>query len=168
MEIVQLTGKDGNNLLALYRAVAADLKRQNIRQWDWLYPNGFVIRGDLRRGTAFGVRIGSRIIGAIVVDDRQSKRYEGLPWVDHAVDRVRCIHRLAVDPTCQGQGIGGKLLRFAEEQALLSGGTSIRLDVYSGNSGAAKLYARGGYRQVGQIRFPLRKEEYICYEKLLG
>ncbi|MDU0202089.1 MULTISPECIES: GNAT family N-acetyltransferase [Paenibacillus] len=168
MEVVQLTAKDGKNLLALYRTVATDLKRQNIRQWDWLYPNGFVIRGDLKRGTAFGIRVGSRIIGAIVVDDRQSKQYEGLPWVDQAVGHVRCIHRLAVDPTCQGQGMGGKLLRFAEEQARLSGGTSIRLDVFSGNPGAAKLYVRRGYRQVGHIRFPLRKEGYTCFEKLLG
>lgn len=168
MDIVQLTEQDGNNLLALYRTVAADLKRQDIRQWDWLYPNRFVIRGDLKRGTAFGVRMGTRIIGAIVVDDRQSKRYEPLPWADHEVGHIRCIHRLAVDPACQGQGIGGKLLRFAEEQARLSGGTSIRLDVFSGNPGAAKLYIRGGYRQVGHIRFPLRKERYVCFERLLG
>jgi GNAT superfamily N-acetyltransferase len=168
MDIVQLTAKDGNNLLTLYRTVAADLELQGIRQWDWLYPNRFVINGDLKRGVAFGVHVDSRIIGAVVVDERQSKQYEGLPWVDQEVGHIRCIHRLAVDPTYQGHGLGGKLLRFAEEHARLLGGTSIRLDVFSGNPVATKLYVRGGYHQVGHIRFPLRREKYTCFEKLLG
>ncbi|MDD9267295.1 GNAT family N-acetyltransferase [Paenibacillus sp. GCM10023248] len=168
MEIVQLGVKDGSDLLALYRKVTAELNRQGIRQWDWLYPNRFVISGDLKRGNAFGVREGSRIIGAVVVDSRQSARYEGLSWTEEAADQIRCLHRLAVAPDRQGQGVGGNLLRFAEEQARLSGGASIRLDVFSGNPGAAQLYVKAGYRQVGSIRFPLRKEPYACFEKLLG
>ncbi|WP_241242717.1 GNAT family N-acetyltransferase [Paenibacillus whitsoniae] len=164
MEIMPLTTKDVKSLLALYRRVTADLKRNGVKQWDFLYPNWFVVRGDLKRGTAYGLRDGKHMIGAVVVDDRQSASYGELPWT---LDGARCIHRLAVDPAWQGKGLGKKLLQFAEEQARASGGGCIRLDVYSGNPGAAQLYERAGYKQVGAIRFPMRSEPYFAYEKAL-
>jgi ribosomal protein S18 acetylase RimI-like enzyme len=167
MEIVQLMKEDRGSLSALYRAVAADLRRDGVNQWDRFYPNRFVIGGDVRRGTVFGIRNEGRIIGAVVVDRRQSGKYSGLPWSDRAGDPA-CIHRLAVHPDFQGQGMGKKLLRFAEEQARGAGGTSIRLDVFTGNPAAVGMYRRAGYAEVGTIRFPMRKVPYLCFEKSLG
>ncbi|NOV01161.1 GNAT family N-acetyltransferase [Paenibacillus planticolens] len=168
MEIIQLIKKDGKSLLSLYRTVSADLNRRGVHQWDWFYPNRFVIQSDVKRGTAFGIRDGEKLIGAVVVDAIQSSRYAGLPWIHQEAGQARCIHRLAVDPAYQGQGLGKKLLQFAEEQARGAGGASIRLDVFSGNPGAAQLYVRAGYRQIGTIRFPMRSEPYYCFEKLLS
>lgn len=168
MEITQLSKRDTKSLLSLYRTVSADLKMRGVHQWDWLYPNRFVIQGDLKRGTAFGLRDGDAMVGAVVVDSRQSSRYAGLPWIGQEAGQARCIHRLAVDPAYQGQGLGKKLLQFAEEQARMAGGASIRLDVFSGNPGAAQLYVRSGYQKIGTIQFPMRREPYDCFEKLLS
>ncbi|WP_135554432.1 GNAT family N-acetyltransferase [Paenibacillus cymbidii] len=165
--ILQLTEQDLPDLRALYRSVAAVLRANGVRQWDRFYPNRFVIRGDLKRETAFGACDGNgRIVGAVVVDRRQTGRYSGLPWSDRAGEPA-CIHRLAVHPEHQGRGIGKRLLQFAEQRARETGGTSIRLDVYTGNPGAVELYRRAGYAEVGTIRFPLRKEPYLCMEKRL-
>jgi ribosomal protein S18 acetylase RimI-like enzyme len=166
MEIVRLSLEDRKSLTALYRKVTADLRSNGVHQWDWLYPNRFVIGGDLKRGTAFGIRDGGRVVGAVVLDRRQSGKYADLKWADQS-GHPMCIHRLAVDPEFQGQGIGKRLLRFAEEQALATGGTSIRLDVYTGNPGAVGMYRRAGYSEVGEIRYPMRKESYLCLEKRL-
>ncbi|PUA37618.1 N-acetyltransferase [Paenibacillus elgii] len=166
MDIVQLTADDLKSLLTLYREVTAHLNQNGVRQWDWLYPNRFVIGADAKRGTAYGVREGDRVIGAVVVDRRQSGNYSELPWTDRTGDPA-CIHRLAVHPAAQGQGIGKRLLQFAEQQARTEGCTSIRLDVFTGNPGAVGMYRRAGYTEVGAIRFPMRKEPYLCFEKLL-
>ena len=166
MEIVRLSAVHCKGLLSLYRTVTAHLRDSGIHQWDWFYPNGFVIQGDIRRGAAYGILDGNQIIGAMAVDDRQSDQYHGLPWSD-PFELPACIHRLAVHPAHQGQGHGKRLLCFAEEEARLNGATSIRLDVFSGNAGAVQMYLRAGYAEVGTIRFPMRRAPYICMEKLL-
>lgn len=166
MEILQLIKEDRKSLTALYRTVAADLRRDGVYQWDQFYPNRFVIIGDVKRGAVFGIRDGVKVIGAVVVDRRQSGRYNSLPWFDRTGDPV-CIHRLAVHPAYQGQGLGKRLLQFAEEQAQSAGGTSIRLDVFTGNPAAVGMYRRAGYAEVGAIRYPLRKAPYLCFEKPL-
>ncbi|KIL42039.1 GCN5 family acetyltransferase [Gordoniibacillus kamchatkensis] len=166
MDIVRLSKEDGKSLRALYKTVTADLEQAGVHQWDRWYPNRFVIGGDVKRGAAFGIRDGGRIVAAVVVDRRQSANYGGLPWSDGTGDPL-CIHRLAVHPEYQGRGIGKKLLQFAEDRVRREGGTSIRLDVYTGNPGAVQLYRRAGYAEVGAIRFPMRPEPYLCFEKLL-
>ncbi|WP_308637356.1 GNAT family N-acetyltransferase [Paenibacillus silvisoli] len=166
MEIVRLTKEDVKSLVLLYREATVSLRKTGIRQWDRFYPNRFVIGADVRRGTVFGIREEGNVIGAIVVDRRQSGRYGNLRWRDETGEPA-CIHRLAVYPLCQGRGIGRRLLRFAEEHARSAGGSSIRLDVYSGNDGAVGMYRRAGYSEVGVIRFPMRKVPYYCFEKLL-
>jgi ribosomal protein S18 acetylase RimI-like enzyme len=166
-EIVRLTRADGSGLRALYRAVAADLRAKGVRQWDRFYPNRWIIGGDVRRGAAFGIREEGRIVGAVVVDRRQSGKYAGLPWSDRSGNPA-CVHRLAVHPAHQGRGIGKSLLRYAEEQARRAGCTSIRLDVYSANPGAVAMYRRAGYAEVGTVRFPMREAPYLVFEKRLG
>jgi Acetyltransferases len=167
MEIVRLTKEDLKSLVRLYRDVSAELRRAGIKQWDWFYPNRFVIGGDVKRGTAFGIRDGGRVIGAVVVDRRQSGEYKALPWHDWTGE-PGCIHRLAVHPNWQGKGLGRALLQYAEEEARSKGSTSIRLDVYTGNPGAVGMYRRAGYMEIGAVRFPMREEPYLCFEKALG
>ncbi|MFB6364157.1 GNAT family N-acetyltransferase [Paenibacillus elgii] len=94
MDIVRLTPQDRKSLMALYKEVTTHLKQSGVYQWDWLR---FVIGADVKQGTGFGVREGDRVIGAVVVDRRQSGNYGGLPWTDRTGDPA-CIHRLAVHP----------------------------------------------------------------------
>ncbi|HBF38124.1 MAG TPA: hypothetical protein DDW50_12470 [Firmicutes bacterium] len=75
------------------------------------------------------------------------------------------IHRLAVNPEYQKQGIGRQLMDFAEKCALERGYTSIRLDAYSGNHRAVNLYENRGYKKVGQFFYPSREFPFYCYEK---
>ncbi|CAG7653890.1 GNAT family N-acetyltransferase [Paenibacillus allorhizosphaerae] len=164
--IVSFTLADKKSVVSLYRSVTGELQRQGIRQWDWFYPNGVVVGSDIRRSSLFGVKAEDRVIAAVVIDDLQSPKYAPLPWSD-GEGSAACIHRLAVHPQHQGNGLGKRLLQFAEDTVREQGHSSIRLDVYTGNPGAVHMYRRAGYREIGEIRFPLRPLPYLCFEKLL-
>lgn len=166
MQIVKLVPEDKRRLLKLYRTVTADLRKDGVKQWDLIYPNGFVVKKDLLRGAAYGIRDGGRIVAAVVVDREMSDLYGPLDWEDRE-GTPACILRLAVHPELQGRGLGRRLLAFAENEAREIGGTSIRLDVFSGNPGAVSLYGKNGYREVGRVRYPMRKLPFLCMEKRL-
>ncbi len=166
MTIEVLNGTDKSKAMSLLRAVKKDLRRQGIGQWDRFYPNRFVVGGDIRRRNMYGIKQEGRLVAIVTLDTKMSDKYGALEWQD-AHGHPACVHRLAVHPECQGKGLGKQLLRFAEELAGRKGHSSIRLDVYADNPGAVRMYERAGYRQAGEIRYPMRKAAYLCLEKLL-
>ena len=58
------------------------------------------------------------------------------------------VDGLAVAEGVRGQGIGSRLIEALAEVARERGHPAIRLDVAEGNDGAARLYARLGFRAV--------------------
>ncbi|MFF2450144.1 GNAT family N-acetyltransferase [Neobacillus sp. NPDC058068] len=148
----------------LYAEITSDLRKKGVKQWDRFYPNRYIIKADITKGNLFGIMIGSKVAGAVVLDTNESKYYRNLKW-DDCNGKPLIIHRLGVLPQFQGKGYGKQLLQFAENYAETNGYTSIRLDVFSLNPGALKMYERAGYQFVGMVRFPFRKAPYKCYEK---
>ena len=58
------------------------------------------------------------------------------------------VNTVAVDPACQGQGIGALLLDLMVRQAQLRGAALIGLEVAAGNVAAQRLYASRGFESV--------------------
>ncbi|MEK0317256.1 GNAT family N-acetyltransferase [Cohnella sp. 56] len=164
MTIIQPAPSDRREILALFRDIRLSLALQGIRQWDRWYPNRWVIGRDLNCRNVHAIMDDGRIAGVVTLNTRQSSRYADIAW--HG-DSYACIHRLAVLPACQGRGIGGRLLKHAEDTARARGYASIRLDVCSANPGAANMYLRAGYTILGSIRYPFRPAPYLCCEKML-
>lgn len=77
----------------------------------------------------------------------QSGRLVGLlllvPGEDHLL-----LQNLAVAPEAQGRGIGGRLLRLAEEQARARGFGEVRLHTNAAMTENVELYRRHGYQQT--------------------
>jgi ribosomal protein S18 acetylase RimI-like enzyme len=165
MEISLVKKEDLKSVCNLYGVLTKDLRNEGIHQWDRFYPNRFVIKNDIKQGNLFGIVEEGQVIGAIVLDSNESKKYKILHWHDNK-GKPLVIHRLGIHPDCQGKGYGKLLLQFAEEYAQENGHTSIRLDVFSGNPGALTIYERKGYKKVGTIKFPMRPLPYYCYEKV--
>ncbi|WP_422656842.1 GNAT family N-acetyltransferase [Paenibacillus sp. EC2-1] len=133
-------------------------------QWDDQYPNPDVIGEDLEREALF-VAIGDgRIFGMIVLDQNQEDHFETVDWKQVEGPHL-IMHRLAVDPLAQGQGIARKLVAFAEKYAFQGGYKSIRLDTYSKNTAALKLYHGLGYELVGEVYYPGRVAGFPVFEK---
>jgi len=103
-------------------------------------------------------------IAYFAIDEEQPSEYNNINWITHG-EKVLVIHRLAVLPEYQDMGIAKKMLKFIEEFADENGYTSIRLDAYSENRKALKLYENHGYKRVGKLYFPNREVHFYCYEK---
>lgn len=98
--------------------------------------------------------------------EEQPLEYKEINW--HTEDKkVLVIHRLAVNYKYQNQGLGRQLLDLVESIAVENRYNSIRLDAYSGNPIALKIYEDRGYQKVGQLFFPFREIPFYCYEKKL-
>jgi ribosomal protein S18 acetylase RimI-like enzyme len=105
---------------------------------------------------------GHEMAGALVLNEYQDPEYAGVPWTIRD-GRVAVVHRLMVDPACQGRGIGRGLMRFAEDRARELGYGVIRLDAFTANPRALRLYRRLGYHDAGSVT--LRKGVFRCFEK---
>ncbi|MBY6032013.1 ribosomal protein S18-alanine N-acetyltransferase [Marinobacter daepoensis] len=69
-----------------------------------------------------------------------------------AATRLARIYSIAVSPSVRGQGVGERLVREAEKEAVEADRIIMRLEVREDNAGAIALYRRLGYRQFGTYR----------------
>lgn len=67
------------------------------------------------------------------------------------VEDILFIDMLAVHRGCQGNGLGSKLIQWAERYAKKSGLANAQLLVEQGNKKAQKFYSKKGYRQLDYI-----------------
>lgn len=104
-------------------------------------------------------------VAAVSLTWEQDAAYQTVEWLGS--EPVLVVHRLSVDPSYQRTGMGSHLMDFAEAYATQNAYASIRLDSYTGNPAATRLYQRRGYRKAGQVHFPRRSLPFICFEKIL-
>lgn len=62
------------------------------------------------------------------------------------------INILATFPEFRGQGLGAKLLEIADTKGRETGAPAMSVIVGSWNEGAARLYARAGYKEIARER----------------
>jgi GNAT superfamily N-acetyltransferase len=152
-------------LVRLLRECVAAMQRDGIDQWDDIYPTGEVLGGDIESGTIYVTALDAqRVIGAVVLDEHQAPQYRDVPWTI-ADGKVGVVHRLMVHPDFQREGIARSLMEFIEIRARELGYTVIRLDTFTRNPRALRLYQRLGYRDAGPVT--LRKGLFRCFEKAL-
>ncbi|MDB5085248.1 MAG: acetyltransferase [Bacilli bacterium] len=164
MEIIKAEITHLDSLNEIYSTVVHHLRSNKVFQWDSQYPNRNIIKSDLENGSLYGIVDNSYFVGAMVLNDEQETEYEKIQW-ENNVGKIMVIHRLVVHPTYQGMGVGKKLLCYAETLAYDNSYKSIRLDAYSGNPAALRLYDRHGYQLRGEVFFPRRELPFFCYEK---
>lgn len=63
---------------------------------------------------------------------------------------VGYIQTVCIDPRLRGQGLGSRLVKFAEDR-ILSVSPNVFMCVSSFNDGARRLYHRLGYQVVGEL-----------------
>jgi ribosomal protein S18 acetylase RimI-like enzyme len=125
------------------------------------YPDEKTLDNDTKRvRLPFG---GFRELLAAASNENPNRNTSCLTGI--AQQKVCVLHRLCVNPKVQRQGIGARILSLAENAARESGYGAVRLDAFSQNPAALKLYAKSGYRYVGNVFF--RKGKFFCYEKKL-
>ncbi|KYK31544.1 MAG: hypothetical protein AYK22_02300 [Thermoplasmatales archaeon SG8-52-3] len=78
--------------------------------------------------------------------------------------KVAGIETLNVDPLFQGNGIGKKLIKAAEEDMYTMYIKKIRLEVSVGNISAIKLYERLGFIKIALLKEYYTYKQYSSYD----
>lgn len=157
-------GTDFDEICSMFRQAVARMNVQNIDQWDEQYPTAKDIHADIEKKQMFILLQDGRVVSAVVLNEKQDEEYAKGQW-NHADAGFAVIHRLCVHPDVQKQGIGRKTLAFAETYLYDRGYAAVRLDAFSENPHALKLYERLGYSRVGEVSF--RKGRFYLFEKSL-
>ena len=106
---------------------------------------------------------GSNLAAIYVISTECDDEYKNGSW---EYDKPCIIHRLCVSPEYQNKGIGKQLLAKIEDQLVDMGYDSVRLDVFSQNPFALKLYEKNGYVRRGHADW--RKGRFYLMEKKIG
>lgn len=85
---------------------------------------------------------GGAVLGCVQINYRLST------W---ATAPYAYVEDFYLKPESRGQGVGTKLLDYACQRAEGRGCASIQLDVRDGNKGAARLYARYGFKASSSV-----------------
>ena len=157
--------QDLEEVVSLFHAAVADMRERQIYQWDEIYPNEEILKEDIHNGEMKLLTKEGRIIACVVINEEQDEQYYNAPW-KYTEGEIAVIHRLCVHPKEQGCGIGKRIVQLTEEYMKERGYSIIRLDVFSENPYANRLYQSMGFRSVGNVHF--RKGLFYLYEKKLS
>ncbi|MDV7695550.1 GNAT family N-acetyltransferase [Chryseobacterium soli] len=144
-------------------AVKADMRNNNIDQWDAEYPNKEILERDIESQVGWVSVENGEILSYMVLNESCDEEYNLLSWKYSSPFLI--IHRLFVSPSAQGKGVSSTMIQYAEQYASENNYHSIRLDAFSLNETANLVYLKKGYEFVGTVIF--RKGVFNCYEKAI-
>ena len=152
----------------VFRDAILEMNHNNIPQWDDVYPTPAILRADYEKGDLYvsedesGTVIAAVVINADCNPDCRED-YAAASW--QGGEPYLIVHRLCVSPVSQGQGTGRALMNDVEAWARERGYVDIRLDAFSLNPHALRMYDRLGYRKRGEANW--RKGLFYLLEKQL-
>lgn len=137
-----------------------------------IYPTEDTARTGLAADDLYVMEDGGRIVATARINQEQLEEYRSADW-EHEVpdDKVLVLHTLAVDPSAAGRVYGTRFVAFYERLAGESGCTELRMDTNRINTPARTLYAKLGYREVGEIPCSfngISDVRLLCLEKFIG
>ncbi|MDV3428907.1 MAG: GNAT family N-acetyltransferase [Bacillota bacterium] len=164
MKIKKAQKSEADTIMAVITNAVIDMEAEGIHEWDSIYPNIDVIKKDIDEGNLYVYLDEGIIKGIMVLNEFQDEEYKSVKWQQEQ-GRNLIIHRLCIDPSFKGQGLATKLVKFAEKFGRSNNYQSIRLDAFTKNQHALKLYEKNDYQLRGTVNF--RKGEFCCFEKVL-
>lgn len=156
--------EDFKQVKAMYAHAAGVLLSLGIDQWDELYPTPALLYTDIEKEEMYVAELTGQIAASVVVNKEFDDAYHTAQWREKS-GRFAVIHRLCVNPDFHNIGIGTAAMRKIEPVLKKEGAASIRLDAFSKNPYAIRLYEKLGYKQTGTAVW--RKGLFFLYEKIL-
>lgn len=154
--------KELQEIINIFSDAIEEMNKHNILQWDEVYPDKHTIKNDIRNKQLYVGKIHSEIASIYVVNDVCDEEYINGIW-KYPNSTYAVIHRMCVNPKFQNQGIGVVTLNHIEEKLKNEGIETIRLDAFSLNPFALKMYYKNGYVKVGEANW--RKGKFYLMEK---
>lgn len=95
-------------------------------------------------------KLGDQVVGTIILNPAPP-HYAAAEWL--AMPRQALyIEAFATARAYEGQGIGGRMLAWAADQARAQGINWLRLDCWAGNPDLRAYYARQGFTECGSCK----------------
>ncbi len=155
---------DLDEICSLVSNVVNTMLSMGISQWDELYPTREDFKEDIVKKQLYMGLIDGHIAVIYALNQEFDKEYDNGDW--RYKDEPFCvIHRLCVNPKFQNKGLAKSTLAHIEEELKALGIHVIRLDVFSKNPFAQRLYSNHGFSKVGCVQW--RKGTFYLMEKYI-
>ena len=148
----------------IYRTAIDAMNKNGIPQWDEIYPSPAILEADLRRGELYVADSQGIVLASVVMNEQCDPAYDDATW-EYGGPYV-IVHRLCVSPAAQGRGVGRWLMSAVEAWACARGYRAIRLDAFSLNPHALRMYTGLGYERRGEANW--RKGLFYLLEKRIA
>lgn len=155
---------DLDNVVEMFSLAVNDMNNRGIYQWDDIYPNVDVLNSDIENKQMYLGVSQDKIICAFVINFQCDDEYKKAKW-KYPKSSYMIIHRLCVNPNYQNIGIGMKSMLKIEDMVKKMDIESIRLDAFTENPKAIRLYEKLGYSIIGYADW--RKGRFALMEKKL-
>lgn len=155
---------DLNDVFQVVTDAIEEMERNNIFQWDEFYPDRAILKEDVLKNQLYLGTAGSDIASVYVLNSECDEEYENGAW-QYPNASFGVIHRLCVNPKFQNKGIGRLTVEHIEQELKAEGIESIRLDAFTLNPFALKMYDKLGFEKVGTADW--RKGRFWLMEKKL-
>ncbi|RKM61083.1 GNAT family N-acetyltransferase [Butyrivibrio sp. CB08] len=157
------TMKDLDSICELVSDAIAEMERHEIYQWDELYPARIDFEQDIKDGNLYVVLEDNKLAAFYVISDESDEQYGNADW--QFGDSYYVLHRFCVSPRMQNKGVGKAVLTQIEDQIRKMGYSAVRLDTFTENPYAQRLYRHNGYVSRGYANW--RKGRFDLMEKKL-
>jgi len=141
---------DLNNILAILKNIAKELRDKNISQWtQWLNPQESDIKwiqDKIETHAFFFVFIDDKIAGMYSLSDSDEK-YWGTQTV-----KAKYLHSLTTLPEFKGTGFGKKVVQKIKTELAASDYKYLRLDCISTNTHLKNYYQSQGFEYLKTIQ----------------
>ena len=153
-----------DEIMQIVHGAVIKMEQEQIFQWDAVYPAREHFQEDLKKKQLFAGTAAGRIAVVYALNQECDAQYQNAVWQYHGSD-FAVIHRLCVSPAFQHRGIAKATLLHIEQTLRNMGAKAIRLDVFSENPYALRLYRNSGFYETGTAHW--RKGTFILMEKQL-
>lgn len=159
--------EDLKTVMELYDACRVYLNSRGIDQWAHGYPKEDIVKRDIECQDLWLYQVEESIAAVLVLNQSAAEKYSDLAWECSHQKHLE-IHRLAVHPKHMNQGLGKRMMNWAESEAKDREACCIRLDTYSLNKDNVRYYKNLGYCATGnEVMWPPVKSPFLCFEKQL-
>lgn len=133
--------------------------------WSKDYPTKETFKNDIDKGELYLFYKQDSLIGAVCLNEEYDEHYNYVIWYSQKPALI--IHRLFIDPEFRGKHLGEEILKWVIKYAINNKYKSIRLDTFSENRSAQRLYERLGFTHRGTIPLTGKCGLFWCYELIL-
>ncbi len=164
IEFRQAVREDLESINELVKNAINEMESKGIIQWDEIYPTGENFLQDICKKQLYIGCVDNQIAVIFALNKESDEEYKNGKWEEPGRP-FYVLHRLCVNPKLQNNGVAKDTMRYIEDMTVKDGIEAIRLDVFSLNPYALKLYCNCGYKEVGKAEW--RKGTFYLMEKYL-